>query len=112
MGKSTVREIVLETCVVIWKLLSPRYVPKPTASDYRRYADDFHALWNMPNCVGAIDGKQINIVSPPKSGTTFFNYKKNYSIVLMAACDAKYRFIAVDVGAFGSQSDGGMDILI
>ncbi|KAF2897014.1 hypothetical protein ILUMI_09163, partial [Ignelater luminosus] len=55
--------------------------------------------WNMPNCIGAIDGKHISIQSPFKSGTRFYNYKHFYSIHLMAICDADYKFIFVDIGA-------------
>lgn len=107
LGKTTVRNIILETCEVIWRLLSPVYVSEPTESQYKDIANDFFNMWNIPNCVGAIDGKHIAIKCPAKSGSLYFNYKKFFSIVLMAACDAKYTFTAVSIGSYGSQSDGG-----
>ena len=38
----------------------------------------------------------------------YYNYKHYYSIVLQGLADAQYRFIAIDVGAYGKQSDGGI----
>ncbi|KAI8117884.1 Protein ANTAGONIST OF LIKE HETEROCHROMATIN PROTEIN 1, partial [Lucilia cuprina] len=83
LGKTTVRNIILETCEIIWNLLSPIYACEPTTSQYIDIENDFSRMWNIPNCVGAIDGKHIALKCPPNSGSMSFNYKKFFSIVLM-----------------------------
>ena len=65
-------------------------------------------MWNLPNCLGSIDGKHIRIRAFDKSGSTNYNYKHFFSIVLMASADADGKFITIDVGSPGRNSDGGV----
>ena len=69
-------------------------------------ADEFSRRWNLPHCVGAVDGKHVAIRKPKKGGSVFWNYKGYNSVVLMAMVDADYKFRWVQVGDPGSYSDG------
>jgi hypothetical protein len=77
-------------------------------------SNEFYLKWNFPNCVGSIDGKHIRLKRPSNSGSMYCNYKRYYSVVLQGLADARYtsRFIAIDVGAYGKQSDRGIFRLI
>lgn len=46
--------------------------------------------------------------APPNSFGAFFNYKKTFSIHLLAVANSTYEFIYVDVGASGRQGDAGV----
>ena len=109
IGRSTVCSILQETCSAIWDVLCTEFVKAPsTAEDWRGISFQFAQIWNFPNCIGAIDGKHIVMQAPARSGSLYYNYKGSHSIVLMAACDAHYRFTLMDIGNCGRHSDGGV----
>ncbi|CAH1962114.1 unnamed protein product [Acanthoscelides obtectus] len=76
--------------------------------DWKEIADLFEARWNFPHCLGAIDGKHIDIIPPAGSGSEFFNYKGRHSMVLLGIANAKYQFILADFGTNGRISNGGV----
>lgn len=80
-------------------------MPVPDTSTWQEIANGFWKKTQFPNCVGALDGKHIRIQMPPGSGSQYFNYKKYFSLVLMAICDSNYKFVAVDIGAYGRTAD-------
>lgn len=83
-------------------------MPQPTAADFKSIANDFWTKWQFPNCIGCIDGKHIRIKRPPKSGSMYYCYKNFFSIGLLALTDANYKFIMVEVGSYGKDSDSGV----
>lgn len=68
----------------------------------------FYKRWNYPNCIGAVDGKLVRIQRPTRCGARYFNYKKTYSLNLMAIVDASYKFIYINFGAQGSANDASV----
>ena len=108
MGVSTARKIILDVCTAIWDVLAPIYMPVPSEDKWKSIADEFYKRWNFSNCIGAIDGKHVMIQCPFNSGSLFYNYKSYFSVVLLAVASADYRFVMVDVGAYGSSNDSGV----
>lgn len=102
IGRSTTYKIISEVCAVIWDCLSPLYLAQKDAYDWQIVARGFLGKWDFPNCLGAIDGKEIRIKKPAHLGSMYFNYKKFFSVKLLVACDAHYRFTWVDIGDYGN----------
>lgn len=105
VGLSTCRAIVKETCIALWSALQPLYLSTPTRAEFLQTSQEFMSKWNLPFCLGAIDGKHFRVKCPPNSGSDYYNYKKYYSIILMAITDANYCFSFVDIGHVGSLND-------
>ena len=108
MGTSSIHGVIKQTCNAIWTVLKDDMLPKPTADTWLRVEKGFRTRWQFPNCVGALDGKHIMIRKPFNSGSLYWCYKGYNSVVLLALVDHQYRFTFVDIGAYGSNSDGNV----
>ena len=71
-----------------------------------RVASVFQQRWNFPNGIGAVDGKRIIIQQPANSGSHYYDYMGNNSVILLAAVGPEYEILWADVGTNGRASDG------
>ncbi|KAG8239227.1 hypothetical protein J437_LFUL018824 [Ladona fulva] len=107
MNDYTGGQCVLPVMDAIWKNSSQLHLPVPDQKMFEEIEAGFQELWNLIHAVECIDGKHIQIKCLKESETMFYNYKHFFSIVLQAVADYRCRFIFVDVGGYGKQSDGG-----
>jgi len=94
-------------CHVIWVTISEDMFLSLNCDQtaWRDVANGFMTKSNFPHCLGAIDGKHVRLIKPAHSGSLFFNYKNYFSVLLLAVCDSNYKFLYIDVGSFGRESD-------
>ena len=95
-----------EVCQAIFEEYNHVIKCPSTAEGWLEVERAFNNKGKFPHVLGCIDGKHIAIRKPAKSGTDYFNYKKFFSIILMALVDSNLKFMWVEIGANGSCSDG------
>ena len=106
VSRLTITKIIPEVCQAIVAEFKEEIIPCPTTeAEWRPLADEFYRKWNVPHACGALDGKHVAVRRPPRSGTMNYNFKRFFSVVLMALVDANYRFLWIDCGGLGSMSD-------
>ncbi|KAK9712304.1 hypothetical protein QE152_g24967 [Popillia japonica] len=64
-GLTTISNIIATTTEAIWIVLQPNYMSKPTKEKWISIADRYYTLWNIPNCLGSLDGKHFRIKCLP-----------------------------------------------
>ena len=100
--------VINRTSIFLWEAFPPIHMQSPSNDLLKDLAKEYYLLRDFSNCLGAIDGKQFRIKAPANSGSQYFNYKGYKSMLVQAVADARYRFVIIDVGAWGRQSDGGV----
>ena len=109
LGSSAICSIINETSKAIWDCQSEQYLRPPrTIDDWKHIVKDFKNIWNLPHCIGVIDGKPISIKSPLNSESLYYNCKVFFSMNLKVICDARYIFSMVYIGCFGSNNNSGV----
>ena len=118
LGCSTVRQIVVETCVAITNHLIPRFVKIPDGTQLKDIVNGFENLWGFPQAAGAIDGSHIPIICPEQCVSDYYNCKGNvmcifinttyvnvrigdtgyYSMIMQVLVDHMGQFIDVYIG--------------
>lgn len=106
VAHNTISKIVREVAEAVAEEYSEELLcPPKTSEGWKAIADRFAKRWNFEHALGAIDGKHVAMRCPKNSGSTYYNYKGFFSIIMLALVDADYRFIWLDVGINGACSD-------
>ena len=105
LGRSTVCEIVIDTCDAIAKHLAPQHIYMPKNESLREIVDGFDWRWGFPQTAGAIDGTHIPILKPHHSAADYYCRKGYYSVLMQALVDYRGVFMNVYIGWPGKTHD-------
>ena len=92
--KSTVGEIVIDTCKAISNNLFLKAI-----------VEGFETRYGFPQVAGSIDWSHICIVRPCESDSDYFNRKGYYAIIIHGVVDYSGKFIDACVGWPGKLLD-------
>lgn len=98
IGRSTVWDIVQETCNLLVTTPFKKYIHFPSGTKLNDLVNTFKSKWGVPQCIGVIDGCHIPVASPAMSRTDYYNRKGWYSIILQGVVDHSYCFVDINVG--------------
>ena len=109
ISERAISHIVDSVSNAIVSYIGQEYIKLPSCSrEWLQISETFLSRWNFPNCLGAIDGKHIQIRPPPDTGSEYFNYKKTFSIILVAIAGPDYECIYTDIGSNSRMNDSGV----
>ncbi|PAA55740.1 hypothetical protein BOX15_Mlig028800g1 [Macrostomum lignano] len=101
--------VMFETAIAIYDKLTSTCLKFPaSAEEWKAIAGGFWEKWHFPNCLGAIDGKHFKVHCPRNTGSQYFNYKQQFSSLVLAMCDSNYIFTYIESGSAGREGDAGV----
>ena len=86
-----------EVCSSIVSQLLPQFVRFPTGSALTEVVEGFKNELGFPQCVGAVDGCHIPIVSPQDCPADYYNRKGWHSIILQGTVEFRGWFTYIYV---------------
>ena len=112
VGDSTIHAVIKEVVYAIanCKTLQDLVKFPSTELEFHELSKRLFDMFQFPNVIGAVDDTHIPIVKPLSHNdpSSYFDYKKNYSIHLQAVCDADTKILFYHIGAPGKNNDGGV----
>lgn len=76
-----------------------------TQGEWLNIAEGFNQRWNFPHCIGSLEGKYITIKNSMCYQSSSPSKDRAFSILLLVAVDADYKFMAVEFGVEGQIPD-------
>ena len=90
VGRSTISKFLPEVCRAIQDDFTREYLRCPTTPDEGKELErKFRIRWNVPQALGALDGKHVALKKPKNTGALNHNYKGFFSIVMLALVDGQ-----------------------
>ena len=90
---------------MLCKALLPKYITFPQGDELQRVVEGFKNKYRFPQCVGAIDGSHIPIISPNEFLDDYFNRKGWHSVILQGTMNHLGMFTDINIGWPGRVHD-------
>ena len=101
----TVSKTIRIVCYAINTHLGPRYLNVTRGNELKESVNMFQERLGFPQVLGAVDGTHIEINKPTEDSQSYFSYKMKYTLNVQAVCDAKGKFLDVDIRWPGGTHD-------
>ena len=85
ISERAISYIVQQVAGEIARHVGKEFLKMPSSSqEWLAISEAFERRWQFPHCIGEVDGKHVVIMPPPGTGSQYLNYKKTFSIILLA----------------------------
>ena len=111
ISRNRISVIIKKVTTVIISSLSKEFDFRPRSADcWRKIAERFYNKWQLPNCIGAVDGKNYFITKFDKTGSYTINYHGWLLSAGSSSCSVWYRLYnpTFQCGELWGRSDGGI----